>query len=71
MILQLFISLVTIFATCNIEKAIDSQGNFIIPDAEYIKQVIRLVAVLIFLNGNLESYNDIIYIDTLFHSGAR
>ena len=71
MILQIFIDIATLLATCNIEKAIDNCGDTIIPDAEYIKQVIRLVAVLIFLNGNLESYNDIIYIDTLFHSGAR
>ena len=71
MILQIFIDIATLLATCNIERAIDNQGNPIIPDAEYTKQFIRLVAVLIFLNGNLESYNDIIYIDTLFHSGAR
>ncbi|PAV15318.1 cytochrome P450 [Pyrrhoderma noxium] len=38
---SLFIGLVTIFATCNIEKATDNQGNPIIPDAEYIKQFIR------------------------------
>ena len=69
MILQIFIGLVTIFATCNIEKATDNQGNPIIPDAEYIKQFIRLVAVFCFLL--MVAYNDIIYIDTLYRSSVR
>ena len=69
--LQLFIDLAIVLATCNIEKAIDNCGDTIIPDAEYTKQFIRLVAVLIYFNGNLEAYNDVIYIDTLFHSNAR
>ena len=69
MILQIFIDIATLLATCSIERAIDNQGNPIIPDAEYTKQFIRLV--LIYFNGNLEAYNDVIYIDTLFHSGAR
>ena len=71
MILQTFIDIAILLATCNIERAIDNQGNPIIPDAEYTEQFIRLVAVLIYFNGNLEAYNDVIYIDTLFHSGAR
>ena len=71
MILQIFIDIATLLATCNIERAIDNQGNPIIPDAEYTKQFIRLVAVLIYFNGNLEACNDVIYIDTLFHSNAR
>ena len=71
MILQIFIDIATLLATCNIERAIDNQGNPVIPDAEYTKQFIRLVAVLIYFNGNLEAYNDVIYIDTLFHSNAR
>ena len=43
MTLQLFIDIATILATCNIERAIDSQGSPIIPVAEYIKQFIRQV----------------------------
>ncbi|PAV15317.1 cytochrome P450 [Pyrrhoderma noxium] len=38
---SLFIDIATILATCNIERAIDSQGSPIIPVAEYIKQFIR------------------------------
>ena len=43
MILQTFIDIAILLATCNIERAIDNQGNPIIPDAEYTKQFIRLV----------------------------
>ena len=69
MILQIFIDIATLLATCNIERAIDNQGNPIIPDAEYIKQFIRLVAVFCFLL--MVAYNDIIYIDTLYRSSVR
>ena len=71
MILQTFIDIAILLATCNIERAIDKQGNPIIPDAEYTEQFIRLVAILIYFNGSLGAYNDIIYIDTLCHLSAR